>query len=267
MCTGIGNATARALDRGGLTVSATDDDPGEIEDLEAIDCKTRELDVTDEADAQAVVDEMDDAHGHVDLLFNITSYGQPAAFEEIPTERLEAQFVVNLFGMHRLLRAALPVMRRQDCDIILNMSSVYGRIVFVGQGANCASKWAVEAMSDALRSEVPHHDLNVVVLEPGPMETEFGGRAFEQLDHVEWSGAYEWFDDMYDDRSFLDEAAGSVHPEDVADGVVEITSAAVPNRRYAVGPWRYRLLVGTALPKPVRGAARDPLPDVQKRVV
>lgn len=69
--TGIGNATARALDREGWTVYATDDDLGELEDLEAIGCETRELDVTDESDAQAVVDEMDDARGHVDLLCSL----------------------------------------------------------------------------------------------------------------------------------------------------------------------------------------------------
>ena len=265
--TGIGNATARAFRERGWEVYATDPHPDEMDDLAGIGCETRELDVTDEGDARRVVDEIDDERGRIDLLFNNTGYGQLGAFEEIPSEHLERQFDVNLFGMHRLVRAALPVMRRQDGGTILNMSSVYGRTVFIGQGAYCATKHAVEAVSDTLRSEVSDHGVDVVVLEPGPVETEFGERALAQKENLERTGAYEWFYRMYDDRKFIDRAVGYVQPEDVAEVVVEIAEEDEPDRRYAVGPWRYRLLVGTALPKPVRDAVRDPIHEVLKRVI
>lgn len=265
--TGIGNATARALRERGWEVYATDDDPDELEELDRIGCETRELDVTDEDDTRRVVDEIEDEHGRIDFLFNNTGYGQLGTIEEIPSEDFERQFDVNVFGVHRLVRAALPVMRRQDGGTILNMSSVYGRTVFVGQGAYCATKHTVEAMSDTLRSEVSDHGVDVVVLEPGPVETEFGERALAEKEHLERTGAYEWFYRMYDDRRFIDRAVGYVQPEDAAEVVVDIAEEDDPDRRYSVGPWRYRLLVGTALPKPARDAIRDPLHEALKRLI
>lgn len=263
---GIGNATARAFHDRGWAVYATDDDPDELAELEELGCETRQLDVTDEAHAREVVDEIDDEHGRIDFLFNNTGYGQLGTFEEIPPERLQEQFDVNFFGMHRLVRAALPVMREQDGGTILNMSSIYGRTVFVGHGAYCATKWAVEAMSDTLRSELSDHDVDVVLVEPGPVETKFGERALAGLENLDDTGAYPWFDRLYDDRSYIDRAIGSVQPEDVADVVLEIAEADDPDRRYPVGPWRYRVLVGTALPKPVRDVARDAFHEIIKRV-
>lgn len=263
---GNGNATARAFYEQGWTVYATDDDEDELVDLDELGCETRTLDVTSEEDAQRVIDEIADEHGRLDFLFNNAGYGQLGPFEELPTDHLEAQFDVNFFGMHRLIRAALPLMREQGGGTICNMSSVYGRTVFIGQGPYCASKWAVEAMSDSLRSEVDEFDIDVVVVEPGPVETDFGERALETIENLDPSGAYGWFYELYDDRTFIDKAVGYVQPEAVAEVVLEIAADDEPDRRYAVGPWRYRLLTGTALPKPVRDVTRDAFHTVLKRL-
>lgn len=263
---GIGHATAREFRRHGWTVYATDPDRESLDDLAGLGCTIAKLDVTEDADALAVVDRIESEQGRLDFLFNNAGYGQPGPLEEVPTERLRAQFDVNVFGQHRLFRAALPLMRRQVGGTILNNSSVYGRTVFPGQGAYAASKWAVEAMSETLRTEVSAYDIDVVLLEPGPVETRFGERALAEIDGLERTGAYEWFDRLFDDRRFVDRAVGYIQPEAVADLVLDIAEVENPKRHYVAGPWRYWILAGTFAPKPVRDVVRDAAYEGMKRL-
>lgn len=263
---GIGNETAREFDERGWEVWATDSDPAELSDLEELGCTTARLDVTEEGDAEAVVERLVDEHGRLDCLYNNAGYGQIGPLEELPTERVEEQFEVNFFGHHRLVRAALPPMRRQGGGTIVNMASVYGRTTFLGQGAYSSSKWAVEAFSDTLRMEVSDHGVDVVTIEPGPVETRFGERALAEKADLERSGAYDWFYRLYDgekyDRWFLDKGIGYVQPDRVASVVVEAATSDDPQRRYVVGPWRYLLLFGNLVPD----SLRDRLFDLFKRL-
>ena len=265
--TGIGHATARTFRESEWEVYATDPDPAALADLEELGCTTAELDVTAEGDAERVADRIVEEHGRIDCLYNNTGYGQIGPLEEVPTERLREQMDVNFLGQHRLLRAVLPHMREHGGGTVVNMSSVYGRTVFPGQGAYASSKWAVEALTDTLRVEVDDHDVDVVTVEPGPVETEFGERALATKDDLEATDDYEWFYRMYDenryDRRFLDRGVGYVQPERVAEVVLEAAESDDPRRRYVVGPWKALVYLGYVVPDQVR----DRLFDALKRLL
>ncbi|WP_049921160.1 SDR family oxidoreductase [Halopiger djelfimassiliensis] len=263
---GIGTETARAFDERGWTVYATDPDRDDLEALAELGCETATLDVTDAEQVDTVVERIDDETGRLDCLVNNAGYGQIGPVEEVPTEAVERQFDVNTFGQHRLIRAALPIMRRQGHGRIVNISSVYGRTFFPGQGAYTASKWAIEGLSDALRVEVSDHGIDVVLIEPGPVETNFGNRALAETDRLEETGAYDWFYRLFDedryDRRFLDKAVGYIQPERVADVIVDAVHAKNPDARYVVGPWKYQLWLGSLVPT----AVRDRLFETVKRL-
>lgn len=255
---GIGRATAREFDDRGWTVYATDPDPDALTDLGG-DCETAELDVTEAGDAERVVADIEERHGRLDCVVNNAGYGQIGPLEELPPDRFREQFEVNVFGQHRVLRAALPVMREQGDGTVINVSSVAGRTALPGQAAYCSSKWAVEGMSDALRLELADHGIDVAVIEPGPVETEFGRRALAEKEHLERSGGYGWFYRAYDgdryDRRLLDRGIGYVQPPRAAGTIVDAAEAEDPDRRYVVGPWKAFVLAGRVVPDAVRDAA------------
>ncbi|MFC6906200.1 SDR family oxidoreductase [Halalkalicoccus tibetensis] len=258
---GIGHATALAFNERGWEVYATAPDRSSIDDLEEAGCHVAKLDVTDPGDAGVVADRIVDEQGRIDCLFNNAGYGQIGPLEELPTEQLREQFEVNYFGAHRVARAVLPYMREQGSGLIVNTSSVYGRTILMGQGAYASSKWALEALSDTLRVELSDHDVDVVSLEPGPVETEFGERAIGEIDKLERTGAYEWFYTLFDTRRYgrrlIDRALGHVQPEDVAEVVIEIAESEDRPRRRIVGPWKYMVWLGYVLPDGVRDRALE----------
>jgi NAD(P)-dependent dehydrogenase (short-subunit alcohol dehydrogenase family) len=170
---GIGQSTARHFVDDGWTVYATAREEGDIADL---DCRTDELDVTSGADIDRVVDRAIEEEGRLDCLVNNAGYGQYGPLEDVPTDELHRQFDVNVYGPHRLTRAVLPHMRDREEGTIVNVTSVAGRVVTPGGGAYSASKFAVEAMSDALRGEIDRFGVDVVLVEPGPVQTGFRDR-------------------------------------------------------------------------------------------
>jgi len=174
---GIGRATALAFAEEGWTVYATARDPDDIEPLADAGCKTAALDVTDPTDIDRVVNRILDEDGVLSCLVNNAGYGQFGPVEDVPTEKIEQQYAVNVYGPHRLIKAVLPHMRREEDGTIINISSVAGRVAFPGGGVYCGSKFAIEGMSDALRAEVEPFDIDVVVIEPGPVKTGFTERA------------------------------------------------------------------------------------------
>jgi len=139
------------------------------------------LDVTDQASIDAAVraaDTLTSGHG-VDVLVNNAGYGQLGPLELISDADVRKQFETNVFGLLATTRAFLPSMRRRGAGRIVNVSSVGGRVTFPLGGAYHASKYAVEAMSDALRRELATFGIDVVVVEPGPIATEFSDRALQ----------------------------------------------------------------------------------------
>lgn len=182
---GIGQATARRLAAGGWTVYATARRPESIADLEAAGCRTLALDVTDEASMVAAVRTIEETHGAVGVLINNAGYSQSGAIETVPLDAARRQFETNVFGLARLTQLVLPKMRDQRWGKIVNLGSMGGKLVFPGGGWYHATKFALEAVSDALRFEVRGFGIDVILLEPGLITTEFGNAAAASMTEVD----------------------------------------------------------------------------------
>jgi NADP-dependent 3-hydroxy acid dehydrogenase YdfG len=174
---GIGHATAEHLNREGWTVYATARRPETLDDLERAGCRTLALDVTDETSMTAAVNLVVEAEGAVGVLINNAGYSQSGAIESVPMDHVRRQFETNVFGLVRMCQLALPGMRAQRWGRIVNLSSMGGRLTFPGGGCYHATKYAVEAISDALRFEVRGFGVEVVLVEPGLIVTNFGETA------------------------------------------------------------------------------------------
>jgi NAD(P)-dependent dehydrogenase (short-subunit alcohol dehydrogenase family) len=221
--TGIGRATAEYLARSGHTVYATARRLESIRDLEAHGCRLLELDVTDEHSMAAAVKTVEAEEGAVGVLVNNAGYSQSGAVESIPMDAVRRQFETNVFGLIRMCQLVLPGMRAQNWGRIVNISSMGGRLVFPGGGYYHATKFAVEALSDALRFEVKGFGIDVVLIEPGLIKTEFGAAAVGSLGPAE-DGPYAHFNSVvgsatagaYDDGGLARFGAG---PEAVAKAI------------------------------------------------
>jgi NADP-dependent 3-hydroxy acid dehydrogenase YdfG len=187
---GIGRATAEHLARQGHTVYATARRLDSIRDLEALGCRLLELDVTDEASMAAAVKSVEDAEGAVGVLVNNAGYSQSGAVESVPMDAVRRQFETNVFGLVRMTQLVLPGMRRQGWGRIVNLSSMGGKVVFPGGGFYHGTKFAVEAISDALRYEVKGFGVAVTIIEPGLIKTEFGTAAVGSLEPTADDGPY-----------------------------------------------------------------------------
>ncbi len=175
--TGIGRATALRLAGSGWTVYASARRPESIADLEDAGCRTLALDVTDEQSMRDAVAAVEQAEGAVGVLVNNAGYSQSGAIETVPIEAVRRQFETNVFGVVRLTQLVLPKMREQRWGRIVNIGSMGGRLSFPGGGHYHATKYALEALSDALRFELRGFGIDVILLEPGLITTEFGEAA------------------------------------------------------------------------------------------
>ena len=179
--TGIGRATALRLAAKGHTVYATARRLDSIADLEAEGCRTLALDVTDEGSMRTAVAAVEAAEGAVGALVNNAGYSQSGAVESLDLDAIRAQFETNVFGLVRMCQLVLPGMRRQGFGRIVDVSSIGGKLTFPGGGAYHATKHAVEAFSDALRFEVKGFGVDVAIIEPGLIKTEFAAAATTAL--------------------------------------------------------------------------------------
>jgi len=181
---GIGRATAQRLAKHGWTVYATARQPETIEDLKQAGCRTLALDVCDEASMVAAVKAVEDEHGAVGVLVNNAGYSQSGAIETVPLDAVRRQFETNVFGLARLTQLVLPQMRAQRWGKVVLLGSMGGRLVFPGGGWYHATKHALEAVADALRFEVRGFGVDVILLEPGLITTEFGNAAAASMADV-----------------------------------------------------------------------------------
>jgi NAD(P)-dependent dehydrogenase (short-subunit alcohol dehydrogenase family) len=239
---GIGHAAAVHLAARGWTVYATARRTESIADLAEGGCQTLALDVTDEESMKAAVAAVEGAEGAVGVLVNNAGYSQSGAVETVPMDRIRTQFETNVFGLVRMCQLVLPAMRRQGSGRIVNVSSMGGRLTFPGGGAYHGTKYAVEAISDALRFEVRGFGIDVVLIEPGLIKTRFGETAVGSIDAAAPDG-----DDPYADfNAAVGAATAGVYegplarlgggPETVARAIERAISARRPKTRYKVTP-------------------------------
>jgi NADP-dependent 3-hydroxy acid dehydrogenase YdfG len=174
---GIGHATAALLAERGWRVYATARRREAIADLAERGCETLALDVCDEASMTAAVDHVTEAEGAVGVLVNNAGYSQSGAVESVPLDQVRRQFETNVFGLLRMSQLVLPGMRAQRWGKIVNLGSMGGRLTFPGGGLYHATKYAVEAISDAMRFELRGFGIDVILIEPGLIVTNFGETA------------------------------------------------------------------------------------------
>lgn len=178
---GIGRATALRLAGAGWPVWASARRVESIADLGAAGCRLLALDVTDEASMTAAVAAVEREAGAIGVLINNAGYSQSGAVETVPLDAVRRQFETNVFGLARLTQLALPAMRAQGWGKVVNIGSMGGRLTFPGGGWYHATKYALEALSDALRFEVAGFGVDVILVEPGLITTSFGDTAGASL--------------------------------------------------------------------------------------
>jgi NAD(P)-dependent dehydrogenase (short-subunit alcohol dehydrogenase family) len=237
--TGIGRATAERLAGDGWNVHATARRPEAIEDLAAKGCKINALDVTDERSMEQAVEQVE-KEGPIGALVNNAGYSQSGAIETLPMESVRRQFETNVFGLMRMCQLVLPGMRKAGSGRIVNLSSMGGKLTFPGGGVYHATKHAVEALSDALRFEVKAFGVDVVVIEPGLIITDFGETANASIDAVTDHGPYAKFNADVGRVTANAYTGGMARfgagPEAVAAKISKALTAGRPSTRYKVTP-------------------------------
>ncbi|MCR5140059.1 MAG: oxidoreductase [Bacteroidaceae bacterium] len=178
---GIGYDAALELARQGHKVYGAARRVEKMEPLKEFGGVPIKMDVTDEESMQAGVKQVLEAEGHIDVLINNAGYGYFGAIENVPMEEAKRQLDVNLFGLARLIQLVLPSMRERKSGRIINVSSVVGKSVLLFGGWYCVSKYAVEALSDALRIELKPFGIDVCIIEPSGIKTEWGHIAADHL--------------------------------------------------------------------------------------
>ena len=235
---GIGRATAERLVGEGWTVYATARRPETLTELEQKGCRTLALDVTDEQSMRAAVAQVTEEQGAVGVLVNNAGYSQSGAVESVPMEQVRAQFETNVFGLLQMCQLVLPGMRSQAWGKVVNISSMGGRLTFPGGGLYHATKYAVEALSDALRFEVRGFGVDVIVVEPGLIVTQFGEVAAGSVGQTTDGGDYSDFNSkvaqVTADAYKGPMAKLGAGPEAVAKTIARALEARRPKARYPV---------------------------------
>lgn len=242
---GIGAAVAERLGAAGHTVYATARNTADLAALSGVE--VRALDVTDETSMQGVVDEIVREHGRVGALVNNAGYGEYGAIEDVAIDAVRRQFETNVFGLSRLVQLVLPSMRAAGVGRIVNMSSMGGRLTFPFGGYYHASKYAVEAISDALRVEVAPFGIKVVIVEPGLITTRFGSTATGTMsDSTATDSPYRDATESVEKAmaGSYDNKLLTAPPESVAGVVERALTSARPRSRYVVTP-AARALIAT----------------------
>lgn len=233
---GFGRAIAQAvLDRGEKVV-VTARNPQHVEDIQTKYPERAlavQLDVTQPAQVKAAVETAIAKFGRIDVLVNNAGYGTMGALEELSDEATRRQFETNVFGALNMMRAVLPSMRQHRSGYILNLSSVGGFVSFPGAGIYCATKFALEALSEALTKEVESLGIKIIIVEPGAFRTDFNGRSLVLADtqiadyEPVISGFRQWLQDM-DGKQPGD-------PVKAAEAMIQAVNSDNPPLRLALG--------------------------------
>ena len=233
---GIGEATAIRLHEAGFLVYGVARRTDRMQDLRRLGIKTLSMDVTDEESTTFGIKQIVAETGGIDVLVNNAGYGSYGAVEEVPLEEARRQFEVNLFGAARLIQLVLPEMRARRSGTIINITSMGGKIYTPFGAWYHGTKFALEALSDCLRLETKPFGIDVVVIEPGGIRTEWSGIAADHLRETSGHGAYADQAKAVA-NAFSSEATAkrSSPPEVIAKTVTKAATARRPKTRYAVG--------------------------------
>lgn len=234
---GMGKETVKRLLQEGLVVYAAARRLEQMEDLRALGAIPLKMDITLDADVVAAVQQIQDGHGGIDVLVNNAGFGMYGAMEESTLADARYQFEVNLFGMARLTQLALPAMRKKGAGTIINISSMGGRIYTPLGSWYHATKHAVEGWSDCLRIELAPFGIQVVIIQPGAIATEWGNIMLEPMLQRSGRGPYQVMAHAMAKamRSSYGKAGAASPPSVVADAILQAVRARRPKTRYVMG--------------------------------
>lgn len=233
---GIGHAAALALAKAGFSVAATARRPETLTELVDAGCSAYQLDVVDDESTTNAIAAVERELGGVDVLVNNAGFGRMGAIEEMPLDAWRTQFETNVFGLVRLTQLVLPGMRARRRGRIINIGSAGGEMTFPLGGAYHATKYSVEALSDALRFELREFGIHVSIVQPGGVKTRLAADAAESI-RAGPGSPYERLINGYGRvlRENYEKGRGVSAPEDVARTIVAAATAKQPRTRYKVG--------------------------------
>ncbi len=235
--TGIGKATAKLFAEKGWQVAATMRTPANETELTTLDnVKVYPLDVTDIASITSARDQILADFGTVDVVLNNAGYGLMGAFELADTAQIKRQFDVNLFGLMDVTRAFLPHFRANKAGMFLNVSSIGGRITFPLISLYHSTKWAVEGFSESLAYELGELGIQVKIIEPGGVATDFGGRSMDMANNeatTDYNESIGKFMAAMTERA--SSGLGQSTAAQIAEGIYAATTDGKPQLRYLLG--------------------------------
>lgn len=234
---GIGRETALHFQRKGWTVVATMRNPAQTGDLAALPgVHVLRLDVTDAASVRAAVDEAQARFGGIDALLNNAGYGAYGPLEAFDSEGIRRQFDTNVLGLIEVTRAVLPGMRTAGTGVIVNISSIGGRITFPLGTLYHGTKFAVEGLSESLHYELAPLGIRVKIVEPGLVATDFAGRSFDFRHSADLAAYQPVVDRFLAVLGSPDMAATASAPSVVAEVIWQAVTDGTPTLRYQAGP-------------------------------
>ena len=236
---GIGFETSLALARNGFHTFATMRDLGKDEKIkqiiekEDLSIEILELDVDNEESVNRVIKTVSEKKGRIDVLVNNAGYGMWGTVEDVSIDEFKEQFETNFFSIIRLIQKVAPIMRKQSSGNIVNISSVAGRIGFPVSPAYISSKFALEGLSESLRFELMPFGINVIIIEPGVIKTNF----FDSMKLSEKSQQDSTYKEITDKviSGVKMMAEMGTHPKEVADVVIKTLGEEKPLPRYVIG--------------------------------
>lgn len=233
---GIGEATALLLSQEGYIVYAAARRIEKMQHLQARGIQILKMDVTCDDEMVYSVEKIIKEQGRIDILVNNAGYGSYGAIEDVPLTEARRQFEVNIFGLARLCQLALPHMRKNHYGQIVNISSMGGKLHTPLGGWYHSTKYALEGLSDCLRLETKEFGIDVIIIEPGLIKSEWGDIAIDAMldtsGHTAYSPLAQAAARMYK-KSYADPA--SSRPEVIAKVILKAVRSKHPKIRYAAG--------------------------------
>jgi short-subunit dehydrogenase len=231
---GIGKETAKLLLKNRFVVYGAARRTDKMQDLKELGAKVIQMDVSDDDSMVRGLDEIIRNEGHIDILINNAGFGSYGTIEDVPLVDAKYQFDVNVFGLARLTQLVLPHMRKQHYGKIVNITSIGGKVATPLGGWYHASKFAVEGLSDSLRMEVKPFGIDVIVIEPGGIKSEWAGIAVENLNKVSGNSVY---------KDLIRQMTGALknmepknsEPSVIAEVILKAITVKKPKTRYHAG--------------------------------
>ncbi|WP_323702848.1 oxidoreductase [Mammaliicoccus sp. Dog046] len=245
---GIGLETAKLLATQGHIVYAAGRNLEKLESLNNI--KSLYLDITDEKSIESAVNKVISEQDRIDVLINNAGYGSYGSIEDVSLTEARNQFDVNVFGLASLTQKIIPVMRKQNDGHIINISSIYGRFTASFGGWYHATKYAVEALNDTLRLETKQYGIEVTVIEPGPIKTDWGIIAANKLADSAQGSAYEKQALKSSNRMKKLYTSNLLSkPQVVSKAIANVVNKKQPKVRYVVGRGaKFFIFLNTIIP-------------------